>query len=104
MGNLDSSIRALSLSRRRRAAYDRRVPEAASEYQTLETTLEGNRRRVEAALRRLGPAGGSPPVTAAIEYSLYAPAKRLRPILALMVTEILRGEPEAVLPAGCAVE
>jgi geranylgeranyl diphosphate synthase, type II len=80
------------------------MPEAAFEFQTLEATLERNRRRVEAALRRLAPTGGPAPVAAAIEYSLFAPAKRLRPILALMVTDILRGEPEAVLGAGCAVE
>ena len=36
--------------------------------------------------------------------SLFAPAKRLRPILSLLVAEVLKGDPEAVLPAGCAVE
>ena len=40
----------------------------------------------------------------AIETSLFAPAKRLRPILALLVADVLRGDPESVLPAGCAIE
>jgi geranylgeranyl diphosphate synthase type II len=43
-------------------------------------------------------------VHAALEDSLFAPAKRLRPILALLVAELLRGDPGSVLPAGCAVE
>ena len=34
----------------------------------------------------------------------FAPAKRLRPILSLLVAEVLKGDPEAVVPAGCAIE
>ena len=41
---------------------------------------------------------------AALRGSLYAPAKRLRPVLALLVAEILRGDPELVLPAACSIE
>ena len=43
-------------------------------------------------------------MAAAVEDSLFAPAKRLRPILALLVADVLRGDPASVLPAGCAVE
>jgi len=43
-------------------------------------------------------------VARAVEDSLFAPAKRLRPILALLVADVLRGNPQSVLPAGCAVE
>jgi geranylgeranyl diphosphate synthase type II len=43
-------------------------------------------------------------VSAAVEDSLFAPAKRLRPILTLLVAEVLRGDPPSVLPAGCAIE
>jgi geranylgeranyl diphosphate synthase type II len=43
-------------------------------------------------------------VEAAAEDSLYAPAMRLRPIVSLLVADVLRGDPRAVLPAGCAVE
>lgn len=70
----------------------------------LEATLEDRRLRVESALRRLLDGGRAPTVAAAVEDSLFAPAKRLRPILALLVAEVLRGDPEAVLPAGCAIE
>jgi geranylgeranyl diphosphate synthase type II len=73
-------------------------------FETLERTLAGRHREVEAALRRLVEPSRAPAVAAAVEDSLFAPAKRLRPILALLVAELLRGDPAAVLPAGCAVE
>src|SRR5512134_1309816 len=76
----------------------------ATEFEILERTLEDYRQRVEAALRRLVPPGRAPAVEAAVADSLFAPAKRLRPILSLLVAEVLKGNPEAVLPAGCAVE
>lgn len=75
-----------------------------SEFAALEAALEEKRLRVEAALRRLHRAGESAAVGAAIEDSLFAPAKRLRPVLTLMVAEVLRGDSDSVLPAGCAVE
>jgi geranylgeranyl diphosphate synthase type II len=78
---------------------------ATPDFATLESTLEGLRLRVEAALRRLAEnAARSPRIGAAIEDSLFAPAKRLRPILTLLVAEVLRGDPESVLPAAGAVE
>jgi len=70
----------------------------------LETALEERRILVEEALGRLAPRGDSPAALAAIQGSLHAPAKRLRPILALLVAEALRGDPRSVLPAACAVE
>jgi geranylgeranyl diphosphate synthase type II len=70
----------------------------------LEVALERHRLRVEAALLRIVPEGRSPRVDAAIRDSLHAPAKRLRPVLTLLVAEALRGDPEAVLPAACAIE
>ncbi len=75
-----------------------------AEFEALEKALAERHRQVEAALRRLLVPGRSPRVAAAMEQSLFAPAKRLRPILALLVAEILRGDPEKVLPAGCAIE
>jgi geranylgeranyl diphosphate synthase type II len=80
------------------------APPAVSEFAALEATLEARRLQVEAALRRLHAPGRSTPVAAAMEDSLFAPAKRLRPILSLLVADILRGEPESLLPAGCAIE
>lgn len=75
-----------------------------AEFEALERTLAERHRQVESALRRLLVPGRSPQVTAAMEDSLFAPAKRLRPILALLVAEVLRGEAERVLSAGCAIE
>jgi geranylgeranyl diphosphate synthase type II len=78
---------------------------ATPDFASLETALEERRVRVERALRRVAEAPGRAPlVSAAIEDSLFAPAKRLRPILTLLVAELLRGDTEAVLPAACAVE
>lgn len=69
----------------------------------LEAGLERRRGRVDAALRELVPEDTSP-VGRAIAYSLHAPAKRLRPVVGLLVTEMLRGDVDSVLPAACAVE
>jgi geranylgeranyl diphosphate synthase type II len=77
---------------------------AVSEFASLEATLEERRVQVEAALRRLHVGGQAPRVAAAMEDSLFAPAKRLRPILSLLVAEMLREEREQVLPAACAIE
>jgi geranylgeranyl diphosphate synthase type II len=77
---------------------------ATTGFVRLERALEERRLKVEEALVRLIPKGRSPEVEAAIESSLFAPAKRLRPILSLLVADLLKGDPETVLPAGCAVE
>jgi geranylgeranyl diphosphate synthase type II len=74
------------------------------EFVALETAIEEQRRRVERGLQRLHDAGQAPAVAAAIEDSLFAPAKRIRPVLAMLVAELLRGDPERVVPAACAVE
>jgi geranylgeranyl diphosphate synthase type II len=77
---------------------------AASTFAALEARLEEKRLAVEAALRRAFVRGRAPAVEAAAEDSLFAPAKRLRPIVALLVADVLGGDPRSVLPAGCAVE
>jgi geranylgeranyl diphosphate synthase type II len=74
-----------------------------AEFAELEVALGQRRQRVEAALVRLVPDEESP-VGRAMTYSLRAHAKRVRPVLALLVTEMLNGDPESVLPAACAVE
>ena len=79
------------------------VAATTHDFADLEAGLERRRLRVETALRSLVPEDESP-VGRAISYSLHAPAKRLRPVLGLLVTEMLRGDVEAVLPAACAVE
>lgn len=75
----------------------------AARFAALETALEDRRRAVEAALPGLL-RRGAPEVDAAVDYSLLAPAKRVRPVLTLMVAEMFRAEARAVLPAACAVE
>jgi geranylgeranyl diphosphate synthase type II len=80
------------------------MADTTAEFARLERTLEDRRQQVEGALRRLVVPGRAEAVEAAIETSLFAPAKRLRPVLALLVAEVLKGDPEAVLPAGCAIE
>jgi geranylgeranyl diphosphate synthase type II len=73
-------------------------------YGSLEAGLEARRREVEAELVRIGLPGEAEEVRRAAEDSLFAPGKRLRPILAMMVAELLRGDASSALPAGCAVE
>ena len=80
------------------------MPAPATAFAALEAGLEEKRLRVEDALRRLTVPGRSRAVEAAVESSLFAPAKRLRPILALMVADVLHGDADSVLPAGCALE
>jgi geranylgeranyl diphosphate synthase type II len=81
------------------------VSGAASEvFASLEAVLLDRQRQVEAALRTWAPQGDSPEVQEAVEYSLFASSKRFRPILALLVAEVLESDPRGVLPAGCAIE
>ncbi len=76
----------------------------AADYSALEATLKKRREEVDRTLSSLLGQGRAQRVQAAIEDSLFAPGKRLRPILALMVAEVLRGDPESVLPAAGAIE
>jgi len=73
-------------------------------FAALEGALADRRRQVEEALLRLKGSGRAPAVQAALEDSLLAPAKRLRPIVSLMVADVFRADPRRILPAGCAVE
>jgi geranylgeranyl diphosphate synthase type II len=75
-----------------------------STFAGLERLLEERRLLVDRALEGLVPRSESPEVSAAVADSLLAPAKRLRPILALLVAEALKGDPKGVLPAACSVE
>lgn len=45
-----------------------------------------------------------PRLAEAIQYSLLAPGKRLRPLVVLMAAEACGGQIEAAVPAACAVE
>lgn len=75
--------------------------------QRLADALAPHQARVEDALRLwLGRVtqGGPGAVRDAMAYSLLAPGKRLRPVLALLACEAAGGALEAALPAACAVE
>jgi geranylgeranyl diphosphate synthase type II len=64
------------------------------------------RQRVEQKLGEYTTYGDDVPshLAAAIRHSLLAPAKRLRPLLVLMACDACGYDPEAALPAACAVE
>jgi geranylgeranyl diphosphate synthase type II len=69
--------------------------------------LRGRQERVEAALRETLSryTSDSPPsLVEAMGYSLFAPGKRLRPLLCALACEAGGGTLERSLPAGCAVE
>jgi geranylgeranyl diphosphate synthase type II len=69
----------------------------------LEGLLDARRQQVDEALRSLWPSSRGPVDTAGGD-SLFAPSKRVRPILALLVADVFRADPAPVLPAACAVE
>ena len=50
------------------------------------------------------PPGCPPKLVEAMRYSLLAPGKRLRPMLALLAAEACGGDVQAAMPAACAVE
>jgi len=78
----------------------------ASSDQSLQVRLLPLREIVEHALENyLKPSEGCPARLAdAMRYSVLAPGKRLRPLLALLAAEAVGGQPKVALPAACAVE
>ncbi len=62
--------------------------------------------QIESALDEMSRWGDGCParLAEAMRYSLLAPGKRVRPLLALMAAEACAGSPEAALPAAAAVE
>jgi geranylgeranyl diphosphate synthase type II len=78
--------------------------QATTGFARLEAALDAHRRTVEVTLHHLLPPDRAPGVRRAIEASLFAPGKRLRPVLALMVAEALGGDPATILPGACSVE
>lgn len=72
----------------------------------LETTWDAFRSRVNTALEEYVQQGTDCPerLQSAMSYSLLAGGKRLRPVLVLLACEACGGNPEAALPAACALE
>lgn len=69
--------------------------------------LNGQRERIEAALRTAlerEVSAAPKPLAEAMAYSLLAPGKRLRPLLAILACEAAGGTIEHALPAACALE
>ena len=74
---------------------------------SLLAELRPRQERVEAALRaalRQVTADAPAALAEAMGYSLLAPGKRLRPLLAVLACEAAGGTLELALPAACAVE
>lgn len=74
--------------------------------ETLDDLLAGLRSRVEAELSRYLQLPDDCPrrLREAMEYSLLAGGKRLRPVLVLLACEACGGSLESALPAACAIE
>ena len=69
--------------------------------------LRGRHEQVEAALRSTlarQTADAPPSLAEAMAYSLFAPGKRLRPLLAILACEATGGTLEQALPAACAID
>ena len=73
---------------------------------TISEYVEARRAEVEAALAGiLPPPPGCPsPVAEAMQYSLTAGGKRLRPVLCLAAADAVGGDRSLALPAACAIE
>ncbi|MEW6669669.1 MAG: polyprenyl synthetase family protein [Thermodesulfobacteriota bacterium] len=72
----------------------------------LRAYLEEKRRVVEEALRKFAPMEQGPAgeVARAMNYSLFAGGKRLRPILCMAGASAVGGDETLVLPVACALE
>ncbi len=79
---------------------------AAAPSEKVRRFLEESARLVDGELERLlprpGPDDGG--VAASMRHTTLAPGKRLRPVLALAVSDLYRTPREKVLPAACALE
>lgn len=67
--------------------------------------LKGLQQQVEVALRRSLEGRAWPqPLAQAVEYSLMAGGKRLRPVLVLLAGDLCGGSPEVAVAPACAIE
>jgi geranylgeranyl diphosphate synthase type II len=73
---------------------------------SLDTYLAGRRSQVEQALREAlpGPEGTPTLLRQAVEYSLMAGGKRIRPILALAACDAVHGDSHRILPLVVSLE
>ncbi len=87
------------------------VPTTSTSVSALGEYLDRARHRIEESLEEYLPAPGAHAeatcperLAMAMRYSVLGGGKRLRPVLCLMAAEACGGEPEAALPAACALE
>ena len=68
--------------------------------------FEDDRAAIDAALETLLPSENTPPTSIhrAMRYSVFAGGKRIRPILYVEAARIFATEPDAAIPASCALE
>ena len=72
------------------------------EWELFQRRLEEDQRLVEEALQgRFQASGRYADLTEAMEYSLLAGGKRIRPVLTLECCRLCGGEAEAALPFAC---
>ena len=78
-------------------------PQSPSE--DFQQHIAGLRQQVESQLCRCAVSRGWPPsLQDAVEYSLLAGGKRLRPVLVLLACEVCGGDQQTALHAACALE
>lgn len=73
---------------------------------SMKNRLDGDIAEINNALRKYMAHGENPQqkIYEAMEYSLYAGGKRLRPVLMLETARMCGGDPAVVLPFACAME
>jgi geranylgeranyl diphosphate synthase type II len=82
------------------------IPIRTLETSNFDCRVQAIRTRVEQRLTALVPAELEPPhqLHKAIRYSLLARGKRIRPVVAVLATEQLGGDPDLALEPACAIE
>jgi len=72
----------------------------------LEAYIEARRNAVDKALHKIFPtaSGHAAQIIEAMEYSIFAGGKRLRPILCIAAAEAVGGNSSDVMPVACALE
>ncbi|WOK92689.1 geranylgeranyl pyrophosphate synthase 7, chloroplastic-like [Canna indica] len=80
------------------------TPDAVADLFDLKKYMSDKARQVDAALDRALPVRHPDRLYQSIRYSLLAPGKRVRPVLAIASCELVGGHEAAAMPVACAVE
>src|SRR5436309_12103758 len=89
-----------------RASFEERVPSTEATAEEVRAYFERVRTLVESKLEEIVPAEDASPasVHAAMRWSLFAPAKRLRPVLVFAAGEAFGARAENLIRTACAFE